>query len=177
MFYPNRDKDKQWKVGTYPLEFKTTVIESENPDGTFNRYAETTVENNQMKETKGQSFKVKMEELKWEKFEQNEKQFFAWNPRVGFGGTFTTEDISPVLDFSFSSYGRTKRDMDWRFFTFGVGAHENADDDWVAQFSFEPFSWNLGNALPVIENLFVGPVVTVDTESDTGYGVKLSIPF
>lgn len=176
IYYPFRDPEKQWKTGTYPLEFSVDVLETQNPDGTFNRYAELHVENNQMKETRGKRFKLRVTDINWQKYEQKEKSFFWWNPRLALAGSFTNEDIAPILNLSLSSYGKTKGDMDWRFFTFGAGGIEDGTN-WKAIFSLEPFSWNFGKAVPLIDNIFVGPVFTIDTESEYGYGVQVSVPF
>ena len=177
MFYPNQTEDKFWKTGTYPLEYNIRVIETENPDGKFNRYAEVYVANNQMKETKGMEFKLKVTDIKWEKFEQKEKHFSWWNPRIAFGGIVNSGGVSAGINMSTTSYGRTKRDMDWRFITFGLGAIKDDNGLWEGVASFEPFSWNVGNALPLIENIFVGPVGTIDTNGITNVGVQISIPF
>jgi len=180
MYFPNQPLESKWKTGTYPLEFHMTAIESENEDGTFSRSAEFHIENNFNKETKGKEFPVELKSLEWEKFERKERKFSWWNPRLGLGATFTGEDIAPKLDISMSSYGKTKRDMEWRFFTFGVGAADSNDknnDGWKLIGSFEPFSWNIGTIVPLIENLFVAPVFTYDSDNDASFGVGASIPF
>ena len=178
MYFPNQDSDKKWKTGSYPLEYHTTVIESENKDGSFSRAAEAHIENNATKESKGKEYPINITDFKWEKFERKEKSFFWWNPRIGIGATATNNDLAPRLDFSTSSYGKTTVDMDWRFFTFGIGAAQTApDDSWKTIGSFEPFSWNAGKFLPLVENLFISPVITYDSELDVSYGVSVSIPF
>lgn len=177
MYFPNEDPDKKWKTGTYPVEFHATVVESENENGTFDRAIEAHLENNTTNETKGKEFPVELTSVEWEKFEIKDKKFYWWNPRLGLGATFTSEGIAPKLDFSVISYGKTKRDMDWRFLTFGLGVYENEDDDNILVGSFEPFSWNIGNAVPMIENFFVGPIITYDTDSNVAYGIGASIPF
>lgn len=176
MYYPNQKPEKRWKTGTYPLEFYTKVIETENPDGSFNRYAEVTLENNQMKETKGKTFAVKLEDIQWAKYERNEKEWFWWNPRLGLGAIFTSNFFSPELDISLSSYGKNKVNMDWRFFTFGIGVTEDKDDKADVTFSFSPAQWNFGKKVPLIENSFVGPVLGW-SEEGTSVGLKFSIPF
>jgi hypothetical protein len=176
IFLPNQPQDKKWKTGIYPLEYHALIVESENVNGTFDRHAEIHLENNQMAETTGEEYPISLTDINWEKFEVQDKRFYWWNPRIGLGATFTDESIAPGLDLSISSYGKTKRDMDWRFLTFGAGVATEGDDT-LGIFSFEPFSWNVGNTLPIVENLFIGPVGTMDTESNYGFGVKLSIPF
>ena len=178
MYFPNQDPDKKWKTGSYPLEYYTTVVESENKDGSFSRSAEAHVENNATKESKGKEYPIKITDFKWEKFERKEKSFSWWNPRLGLGLTATSNDLAPKLDFSIASYGKTVVDMDWRFLTFGIGAVQSGpDSSWKTIGSFEPFSWNVGKALPLIENLFVSPTITYDSKSEVSYGVGIAIPF
>jgi hypothetical protein len=178
MYFPKQDADKKWKTGSYPLEYYTTVVESENKDGSFSRAAEAHIENNATKESKGKEYPIKITDFKWEKFERKEKSFSWWNPRIGLGATATNNDLAPKLDLSVASYGKTTVDMDWRFLTFGVGAVQSGpNNSWKTIGSFEPFSWNIGKSLPLIENLFIAPTVTYDSESDVSYGAGISIPF
>ena len=176
MYFPNQSDDKRWKTGTYPLEYYTKIIETENRDGTFNRYAEMHLENNQMDETEGKQYPIKLENIEWAKVEKKEKSWM-WNPRLGFGLIASPDYVAPTLDISIASYGRTSRDFDWRFVSLGLGANKTSDDDIVFIGSFEPCSWNIGNVLPLVENMFVGPVWAIDSNSETKLGVKTVIPF
>ena len=177
MYFPNQVAEKRWKTGTYPLEYYTKIIETENIDGTFNRYAEMHLENNQMDETEGNQYPIKLEKIEWAKVEKKERSWMWWNPRLGFGLLSTPECVAPTLDFSIASYGRTKRDLDWRFISFGLGITKDSDDSLTFIGSFEPFSWNIGNALPLVENIFVGPVGVIDSNSTMALGAKVVIPF
>ena len=178
MYFPNQDSDKKWKTGSYPLEYYTTVVESENKDGSFSRAAEAHIENNATKESKGKEYPIEITDFKWEKFERKEKSFSWWNPRLGLGLTATNNDIAPKLDLSISSYGKTSVDMDWRFLTFGVGAVQSgSNNSWKTIGSFEPFSWNVGKVLPLIKNMFIAPTVTYDSDAEISIGAGVSIPF
>ena len=172
MFHPNQpDSNKLWKTGTYPLEFDVNVIETEDKNGILNRYAELNIENNQMSETKGNKYPVKITRLDWSKRENNEKSFI-FNPRLGLAMELTNSVVAPALDLSLASYGKSKADMDWRIIELSVGG---TSDEFI--FGFTPFSWNFGKALPLIENAFVGPAVVWSTEGEVSYGVKFSVPF
>jgi hypothetical protein len=177
MYFPNQSDDKRWKTGTYPLEYHTKIIETENRDGTFNRYAEIHLENNQMDETEGNQYPIKLENIEWAKVEKKERSWMWWNPRLGFGLIASPDYVAPTFDISMSSYGRTGVDLDWRFISLGLGLEKESDGDLVLIGSFEPCSWNIGKALPLIENMFVGPVWSIDTNSETKLGVKTVIPF
>jgi hypothetical protein len=182
MYSPNKPPDERWKTGTYDLEFNVTVVESETEEGTYDRAVSAHIENNTNPETIGKEYPIPLPKsnIIWAKAEPPPKKFRWWSPRLGAGMTFTPEDMAPKIDISLSSYGRSKRDIDWRFFTFGVGAAKGTEEDsneWKGIFSFELASWNVGNVLPLVENLFVAPVVTYDTDDKASVGVSLSIPF
>jgi len=176
MYYPYQTEDKKWKSGTYEQEYHTTVIESQNKDGSFSRAAEFHIENNRNKETKGHEYPINMKDIQWEKFELSDKQMYWWNPRIAFASAFTIDEIAPNFNISLSSYGVTERDMDYRFFTFGLGLSATSEQTNMI-LSVEPLSWNLGNAFPLIENFFVGPVITINQEVEYSFGVQTSIPF
>ena len=172
MFHPNQpDPSKLWKVGTFNQEFYVDIIETENRDGTYNRYVELSVENNKNSETKGKVFPIEIVDVKWAKNPIKHKRF-SWNPRLSMCGVITTESIYPGLGLSFFSYGKTTGDMDWLFLSAGIGGNQDNIHCFLT-----PFSWNFGKAVPLIENAFIGPVVGVNTKSGIEYGVNLSIPF
>jgi hypothetical protein len=176
MFYPNRDEDEQWKSGTYPLEFEMNVVESQSKDGTENRYAELFVLNNQMKETKGKRFPVEVKDIKWEKAPLGDKSF-SFNMRISAYANALVDSggegsFAPGLGISFFSYGRTNRDMDWKFL--GVGAAYDGSEGYLF---VEPFAWNLGEALPLIDNLFIGPIGGMNMKGEWSVGAGISIPF
>lgn len=171
MFHPNQDPEKLWKIGTYPIEFHTNIIETENKDGIYNRYVEMNIRNNQMKETRGKKFPITVSSVKWAKSEYEERSFM-WNPRLGFASLLTTDDAFPALDLSLFSYGRTKRDMDWRFLSFGFGGNKNDIYGLI-----KPIEYNIGNFIPLVENMFIGPAIVFDTEGRKSYGGGISIPF
>jgi hypothetical protein len=177
MFHPNQDDpEKLWKTGTYPIKFETNIIETEDTSGRYNRYVELNITNNQMKETKGNRYPVKIDSIEWAKNPITEKHLFWWNPRLAFQGLFTNEVFAPSLDISLASYGRTKRDMDWRFIVPSIGL-ANKGDSSEAVLGFSPVQWNFGNIVPLVENAFLGPSFAWDTEGEMSYGAGFSIPF
>lgn len=170
MFYPWREPDKQWKTGTYELTMDTKVIESQNDDGSFNRYAEV-----DLLGKGGKELPVKLTELQWEKIELREKRFHWWNPRLGLSTQFS-DGLAYGLNISLASYGKTKRDISFRFITFGTNIQQ-IDKEKSFNLSLEPLSWNIGEIIPLIENLFVGPAVIYDPNKEVQYGLQFSIPF
>jgi hypothetical protein len=62
--------------------------------------------------------------------------------------------------------------MDWRFLTLGIGG----DKDEVYGY-FMPVQYNIGNFIPLVENMFVGPFIGVGTDTDVTYGAGISVLF
>jgi hypothetical protein len=83
--------------------------------------------------------------------------------------------MAPGLDFSTTSYGRTNRDMDWRFLIPSIGA-ANKDGSTEVVFGFTPVQWNFGEIVPIIENTFLGPSVAW-SDGEMSYGVSFAVPF
>lgn len=176
-YHPFWEGDDKLVEYYYPIEYKTTIIRSEHKDGTFTYDVETWAENNFLKSTRGIKYPLDLDNIEFEEKPITEKSF-SFNPRFGLGGGVTTESIFPTLDFSLFSYGKTNVDMDWRFLSFGIGmegANDNEDNSLVGTFS--PVQYNIGKPLPYIENIFLAPVFTINTNSETGYGATLTIPF
>ena len=110
-------------------------------------------------------------EIEWARREDKEKGF-DWNLRLGFGGVLTLTDVFSGLDLSLASYGRTKRDIDWRFISLGIGGNTS-----VLYGYFKPVEYNIGNFIPIVKNLFAGPLIGMGTNSEKIFGVVLSVPF
>lgn len=170
-YSPNLDSDNRWTINTHPLKFYTTVVETETKDGFSNRYVELNVENRRIPSLRGKLFPIKIDDFVWEKKEIKDKSF-DFNPRLGFGATCTNEGIYPNIGISLFSYGRTYRDINFRFLTIAAGG----DDDKLS-LGLTPVSYNLGEFIPLVENLFLGPNVSINTDNDISYGGDLSVPF
>jgi len=174
MFYPNRPKGEQWKTGTYPLEFHERIVLAEtdkaDKDYRLDVIGETWIENNQMKETRGQKFPIELESFEWVRRELKDKKW-GFNPRISLGFNAGTT-MFPSLNMSFFSYGKTKGDMDWKFLTTGIGGNS---EDWQVHLS--PASYNIGKPIPLIDNVFLGPYISYDGSGDTGFGVIGDVPF
>ena len=174
MFYPNKPENEQWKSGTYPIEFHERVVLAET-DAKDENYrldviGETWIENNRNSETKGNQYPIKLNSFEWTRRELKDKRW-AFNPRTSIGFNAGTT-LFPSLNLSFFSYGKTKGDMDWKFLTAGGGGN---NDDW--QLHLSPASYNIGKPIPLIDNIFLGPYISIDGQSETGIGIIVDVPF
>ena len=177
-YSPNVKEGPKFSYQEYPLDVHATIVASEEGEEE-KRYAAMWVENNFVDGYKGQQFSLDLDpkNIRWAKAEPKEKGW-RWNPRLNLGSSFTNSVFYPSLGMSLLSYGRTDRDMDWKFFSFSLGGDSN---NFYGDIT--PVEWNLGNNIPLVENLFVGPSVSYgistedNTKKDISYGLKFSVPF
>lgn len=161
----------KWGSQTFPIDYYTTIFETKDVEGNSNRYVELWAQNDFIPSTRGKKFPINISEVKWAKGKEPDKKF-RFHTRLGFSGIFSTKELYPALDISFLSYGRTKRDMEWRFLDITLGGTKED-----LYFGVIPASYNLGNIIPFVENTFIGPSIAVDTELNYSYGISLSVPF
>lgn len=178
IFYPNKPAGEKWKYGIYPLDYYSQIVQTEQQDGQYNTYTKVWFENNDRSMSKGYEVPIDIVESKYKQEEKTEEEMFWWAPHISLGldGMFSSSFDGAVggsLNISTSGYGKTKNDLTWKFFEFGVGM--NNQDELYGKFS--PFSYNIGRNLPLVENTFVGPYVGITDESDYVLGLGLTIPF
>ncbi len=173
-YSPNVKHGDKWGVQTHPIKYYASVISTQSRDGSDNRYVEMWAENNFTTQSKGKKYPLTISHVDWVKKELSNKEFM-YNKRLSFSSNLGMYELYPSIDLSFFSYGKTNRDMDWKFieFSFG-GTHKNL------YIGFIPVSYNVGHFIPLVENLFVGPYINTDMESlgtMFNYGINFSIPF
>jgi len=175
-YHPNwRGEDKLFQYH-YPLDFYSTIVKTERPDGSFSYTVENWLQNDYIPYSRGKKYPLNMKSIEFEERLLKEKSF-RFNPRLGLGGGITSVSVFPSIDISLFSYGRTEVDMDWRFLILGIGASGFSEDNTEVVGTFSPVMYNVGNFLPLVKNIFLGPVISVDTHSSVGYGGVLSVPF
>ena len=178
IYSPNKPKEDRWKMGVYPIEYKTKIIQSEQKDGQYNTQLETWAENNKDKDSRGKKLPLKIEVAEFIQLRKEDKEFFWWAPHLSFNVDFGISDfdtgsmIVPGISFSTSGYGRTKNDLDWKLVSLGIAS--TGDNTY---FRFSPFSWNIGNAWSFVSHTYISPFVGFSIEGDTILGIGLDITF
>ena len=178
IYFPNRELDKQWKTGVYPLEYHSKIVQSEQDDGQFNTYTEVYFENNKDKSSRGLEVPIEIVSSKFTQLRKEDKEFFWWAPHLnlnvdfGISGFDLGNPIVPGISISTSGYGRTKSDLDWKFIDLGISS-----DGTDTYFRFAPFAYNIGTFIPLISNTFVSPFVGFSTNSETLFGIGLGVSF
>lgn len=169
VFFHPYIEDEPWTVQNFPLQLHTDVLQVENESGIYENIVETYFTNDFVESSKDKKYYFNSD-VRWAKRVKSEKSF-RFNLRLGFGAAVSTDEFFSGLDISIASYGRTKRDIDWRFFTSGVGG--NSDNVFGY---FKPFEYNIGNFIPLIENLFIGPFISTGSNGRE-FGGGLSVLF
>jgi len=178
IFYPNKPDAEKWKYGIYKLDYNIRTIQTEQKDGHTNTYTEVWFENNQRKASRDYRVPVKIESSEFKQEDIKEQSFYWWTPHLSLNldAALKTDASSAVgggISFSTSGYGRTENDLSWKLIDIGLST--NGSETWA---KFTPFSYNIGEHIPLISNTFIGPFVGYEfNDGSTIYGLGLSIPF
>jgi len=144
-------------------KFRGIFIESKAPGGLINHYAEI-YEMNGDKDVG----KVELTSFKVIRSEEAKSQMFWWAPHLdlslGYGLSGTLDHgFQGEIGFSFSGYGKTKDDLNWRFIRLGAGLLRGNR----ATATISPVQYNLGKNIPFLSNLWIVPGVGMDLTSRT----------
>ena len=171
VYYSPEIEDINDRVATdaHKIEFRTNIIEAISVDDKPTRTVEAWAENNWTSESKGKKYPIDLYIDKWAI--KKPPKSFMWNPRLGIAMFASIDDMFPGIDISLWSYGNTKRDVDFRFMDVFLGG---TDEDFIV--GLIPVSYNIGNKVPLVSNMFVGAFVGSDFE-DVNYGLSISVPF
>lgn len=171
-------KEKPWTINVHPRDYHVTTVLGQDKKGRHYAYNKFEIG------VDGEKYPVPIRDSKIVE-QLPEASFSWWNPRVGIGvhggvGFNTANDdiltatAAPALSFSPFSYGQTETKPDWIFARVGAGfdlVHR------TASFSVAPAMWNIGSAVDVIQNTYIGPVVSVDHEGRIGVGAGITTDF
>jgi len=190
-YFPNREADKQWKTGVYDLDYYVRTVQSTQKDGQLNTNTQIWFENERDAASRGVKVPLDIKSSEFKQLKKEDKEFYWWAPHinlnvdVGFGlgslsggssDSSTSTLVAGGISFSAMGYGRTKNDLTWRFLDLGIST--NGNDIYT---KFTPFTYNLGEVLPLISNTHIGPFIgysfSGDSKGDILFGIGLSIPF
>jgi|ERR1035437_1298539 hypothetical protein len=95
---------------------------------------------------------------------------FSWfNPRLMIGSDVGVNinqvkgEFAPSLNIGIMSYGQFLKQPDWSIIQVGVGAGLVSQKP---QFSITPFAYNVGKNIPLMNNMYIGPSLHVNTAGD-----------
>jgi len=138
------------------LKLRAEIVETITPSGAINNY----IRLYEIDEKGATTGKFEVEEFKMVIDDQRTPKFIWWDPHmdmaVGIGlrgsSSITNFDWEGMASLGFSpiSYGLSSKDLAWRFgrLSFDIGQEISV--------GFTPVLYNLGNNLPVFNNLWLG---------------------
>jgi hypothetical protein len=177
IYYPNREPEKRWKTGIYPLEYNARIVQAEQSTGQMNTYIEAWAENNKDPESRGQKLPLTINQAEFKQVKETTQKWFLWNPKLDFGVGWTSSNSNEVnfgVGFSAMGYGRTENDLKWRFLRLAFMTDSDFKDYYG---SFSPAGYNLGELIPVISNFWLWPELTYSQDGRLGGGFSLSFMF
>lgn len=155
-------KDKPWTLNIKPREYSSsTVIGTDENQRiyTYNKFS-IKVDNKdyEVKISQGEVQQVYPEaKLSW------------WNPRmfIGMDGGVNIAkvngEVAPSLNIQLMSYGKYKTQPDISILQIGAGYTLNSQRPGVL---ITPFSYNIGNLVPLLKNTYIGPSMLINTSGD-----------
>jgi len=165
MHYNNRPTNR-WKSGMYRKEYSTDIVITKNKNGDTEVIANTNMVIDKLG-YRDKKIPVTVKSVNWVEEEVNDRSFMV-NPNLSLGVNTTYDNTYPTLSLGLFSYGRTKKDIDYRFFNIGVGYN----DEFV--FGIDPVQYNFANHIPLINNLFGGIGFYTNEYFDLKVGIQVS---
>ena len=163
-------REKPWDLEVYEREYFVVNVLGTDEDGRHYVYNKFTVNTN------GKEYAVDISESKF--VEEYPKGSLSFNPRlylgIDGGGYVTRIDYAfmPNIGMSLASYGKTKVSPDWIFFNFGLGYEANKG---LPALSLSPINYNVGTHIPLINNTYIGPSVSVNINTDVFVSLGLRV--
>ncbi len=166
-------KDKPWSIEVFPRAYSSTTVLGEDESGRHYAYSKFEIE------TDGKKYTIPITNARI--VEEYPTAKFSFNPRIYLGidgGMITNSpahaELTPNVGLSFFSYGQTKVSPQWSFLTLGLGY---ATQQQAPVLILSPINYNVGKNLPLVDNLHVGPSVSIDADRNLGLylGVRVAL--
>lgn len=164
-------QEKPWSVEIKPREYHVTSVVGTDENQRTYFYNKFTVK------VDNKEYEMNIDRAETKQI-YPESKFHFWNPRLylGLAGGVTVN--SPVaeananLQIHIMSNGKYKRQPDFTFIGLGA-AYQFYNRKPAAVFT--PFTYNIGNQLPLIDNTYLGPSLTVDVDGNFSVMAGISV--
>lgn len=163
--------EKPWSSQVSPRSYSSTTVIGKNEEGRNYAYTKFTID------VEGKKYVVPITEAKIA--EEYPSPSFHWSPRLYLGVDFGVVanppmhfEVMPDLGLSFFSYGQTKLNPDWTFLTLGLGYETQTKG---IAFLLNPVDYNIAKHLPFVENLYLGPSVSLDPKGNFGLYIGIRV--
>ncbi|MCK9567900.1 hypothetical protein M0R72_02985 [Candidatus Pacearchaeota archaeon] len=164
---------KPWSEQISPRTYSSITVLGKNEEGRSYTYTKFTID------VDGKKYVVPITEAKIA--EEYPSPSFHWSPRLYLGVDFGVIanppmhfEVMPDLGLSLFSYGQTKLNPDWTFLTLGLGYETQTKG---IAFLLNPVDYNIAKHLPFVENLYLGPSVSLDPKGNFGLylGIRVGL--
>lgn len=156
-------EERPWSIDIYNRDYVSAVVVGKDEDERIYAYNKSSIVVND----KTFDLKIKSSTLKQE---HPSYSFKYWNPRLYIGydvgaNLYNLSGVSnaPNINLQLMSYGRYNRSPEISFLQLGLGV-EFMSRSLVGVVS--PFQYNIGNKIPFMSNLYIGPSIYVGTNKD-----------
>lgn len=164
-------EQKPWSLEIFPRSYSVKNVVAKDEDGNSIVYNQFEIE------VKGKKYPVEIASST--SIQEAPESHFWFNPKVylgvGVGPTVTPEiraEVVPSVGVSLFSYGPNKSQSTWSFLGLGVGAHTQELSPVV---TISPANYNIGEPIPLLENLFIGPMVSVDIKANVAISGSVQV--
>jgi hypothetical protein len=166
-------EEKPWNLQVFPRSYIVKNVVSENEEG------ETIIYNKFEIEVEGKKYPIDINSSTT--VQEPKSSEFWFNPKLylgtGVGVVVNNEvraEVVPSVEISFFSYGPNKKHSEWSLLNIGLGAHTQQVSPVV---TISPVNYNVGDPLPLLDNLFVGPSIGVDVDGNVSItgGIKVGL--
>jgi len=156
-------KEKPWSINILPRKYHVSTVLGKDKEGRHYVYSQMQIE------TDGKKHKIPIQQAEFQELYPESE--FHFNPKIHLGvdvGAVVTNpsaEVVPNLQVSFFTYGRTKTNVDteWSFLGLGLGV---GTQNQTFNVLLTPVNYNLGQHIPLIESLHVGPTVSIDHKGE-----------
>lgn len=165
-------KEKPWGLSVSPREYSAFTVLSTDDNGRH------FVHNKLIIKSEGKDYTLPITSSKF--IEKYPEASFRFDPSlylgIDVGATFkpVRAELTPNLQLFLFSYGQTKTNPDWVFLGLGAGYETQSNNLGLV---LSPVDYNLGKVLPLVDNFYIGPTLSVDTTGNVGLlgGVRVGL--
>jgi hypothetical protein len=156
-------RDKPWDLSVSPREYSAVTVLSVDDNGRHFVHNKISIK------VDGKEHTLPITDSKF--VEQYPESSFRFDPSlylgVDAGLMFKSVrgEVTPNLQMFLFSYGQTKVNPDWIFLGLGIGYETQQNN---IGFVLSPADYNIGKLLPLIDNLYLGPTLSIDAAGNVG---------
>lgn len=162
-----------WDVSISPRKYILSTVIGQDEEGTNYTYHKMLIE------TENKTFEVPITEAKI--VQTLPKSKFYFNPKLALGVAggisliaVPEPEIEPFIEITLASYGKSKTNSEWLFGGIGIG-YQSIEKQIDLQVT--PVRYNVGYKLPLIDNLNIGPSVSINPKGEFAvyFGISASL--